>query len=221
MQGNIGEIITDTPNGESRDSVIDDAAISDTERIAADSDLSEGTGNKDTERIATPGSDSGTIPGIRITKNGKPDGRSLRRLNRESIGKNTTEKPLPVINISLTDVILNIHNIGASLLRSELVKLDPSEAEQLSKAVQEVNKYYGANFDPKKVAMFNLITCAGSIYAPRVIAAMNMRDVKKVDQPAPAPNTVPINTAKNNVPKRDISTMTPSELFGTTADGSL
>ena len=106
--------------------------------------------------------------------------------------------------LDLTEVIFSGHQMLAGFI-SEL-ELDKDESERLSKAVKDVGQYYGATFDPKKVAIFNLCMVAGSIYGLRFAAIFNRvrnsqpKPVQQAAGPRPVPQrTQPVNGAQQPV----------------------
>lgn len=100
--------------------------------------------------------------------------------------------------------------MGEEILKLEGLSLDREEAQKLSKAIQEVNKHYAINIDPKKLAIANLIGVAGSIYVPRFIAWSNnskkaqLEKVQPINQPTE--QRTPAQAASGKM-------MTPSQLW--------
>jgi hypothetical protein len=70
--------------------------------------------------------------------------------------------------------------------------LDADEAEELTKALAEVNSFYATAVDPKLVAWLGVIGVAGKIYGPRVGAFM-LR--KKLEASARQRQPLPVNRA--------------------------
>lgn len=205
-----GSIIEpDEPNG--KPAIDADRGASD--RIAdAGSGTAGGTQFEEpyTEFISGPG-DDGRTPGGSATggkRRGRPPG-----------SKNTARSSDTFL--SLEDAIYNLHNLAAVIVApltaidAETLALSKEEAKQLSNAVKEVGKHYNAVFDPKKVAIGNLVVTAGGIYGLRLFAIWNSRKVTpkaKVETAKPTP----INTRPNPTPKTDAPAglASPSDIFG-------
>jgi hypothetical protein len=143
-----------------------------------------------TERIAGDRGDGGNGP--KLTKSGRIDGRTLR-------GKRTSEtaaqKPgaIGFSQLDLTEVIFSMHQMLAGITSVPELELDRGESEKLGSAIKDVGSYYGAVFDPKKVAIFNLCMVAGGIYGTRLFAIRNRIALQKAAKP-PIPKATPINT---------------------------
>jgi hypothetical protein len=143
-----------------------------------------------TERIAGDNRSGTGEP--RLTKSGRIDGRTLR-------GKRTSEtaaqKPNAVgfSQLDLTEVIFSMHQMLAGITSVPELELDRGESEKLGSAIKDVGSYYGAVFDPKKVAIFNLCMVAGGIYGTRLFAVRNRIALQKAAKP-PIPKATPINT---------------------------
>lgn len=126
---------------------------------------------------------SGAVP----RKRGRPPGARnaatiARTAEAPQSAKNLSEK------ISLKEILYNTHQMLAMVVDIEEIELDRDEAERLADAAQEVGKYYAVNFDPKKLAIFNLIQCAGVIYGTRFVAWRRKQAAKPAPaKPAPAP----------------------------------
>jgi hypothetical protein len=60
--------------------------------------------------------------------------------------------------------------MAAAFLKIDELQLDPSEAKDLAAGIQEVGKHYAMTFDPKTVAIANLVIISGGIYGTRVMA---------------------------------------------------
>jgi hypothetical protein len=171
-----------------------------------------------TERISDlAGSDErGGDPEPRRTKSGRVDGRTLRWKRTAKTGTEEKEVQDTVSvggsKLSLTDLLLTIHMMGEEILKVEGLSLDRDEAQKLSKAIQEVQKHYNVTFDPKKIAIANLIAAAGSIYIPRFIAWSN--DARKnkpaIVQTINEPPARPQHEQRRNP---EAGMMTPSQLW--------
>jgi hypothetical protein len=143
-----------------------------------------------TERIA---SDSGgSTGGPKLTKSGRIDGRTLRR---KRAAETSAQKSGAVgfSQLDLTEVIFSMHQMLAGITSVPELELDRGESEKLGSAIKDVGSYYGAVFDPKKVAVFNLCMVAGGIYGTRLFAIRNRIASAKASKP-PIPKATPINT---------------------------
>lgn len=63
-----------------------------------------------------------------------------------------------------------MHEIMAKVTGSPLLKIDRTEANAMAKAIGEVAKHYPVKIDPKTAAWANLVTVAGAVYGPRIMA---------------------------------------------------
>jgi hypothetical protein len=131
------------------------------------------------------GTGTGADPGEpRRTKSGRFDRRT--RAGRTAGSNEAETSPIPVDRISLTELLLSLHEMGAAILKTPELDLDRDEAQKLSKAVQEVSKYYAMSFDPKKVALGNLAIVMGGIYVPRIMAYRLRKATSEPGAPTPA-----------------------------------
>ena len=113
--------------------------------------------------------------------------------------------------------------MGAAFFDVAEVAIEKSEAEKLSAAIKDVGKYYAMEFDPKKVAIANLLAVAGGIYGTRFVAYRLKKKIARekgrlvampsnpVSEPAPKVNgaarPIPTESSQKNAPK------SPSELW--------
>lgn len=161
-----------------------------------------------TERIDRDGSGGSTGP--KLTKSGRIDGRTLRgKRNADSTAK--TSGAVGIDKLDLTEVIYSAHAMLAGFTFAEM-ELDRDESQKLGDAVKNVAQYYGASFDPKKVAIFQLAMVAGGIYGVRFFAIRNRLktererkppapiQTKQAPQPKQAPVTVGAKPMENGVP---------------------
>lgn len=127
-----------------------------------------------TERFGNTNAGSGEP---RRTKSGKIDRRtragrtqktpdSVEDLSQEWSKEFGSAKKL----VSLEKAILSLHDLASGIFGIPELMLSEPEAKAINDAVLDVSKYYIAAFDPKKVAIFNLATCLGGIYAMRIMA---------------------------------------------------
>jgi hypothetical protein len=91
----------------------------------------------------------------------------------------------------LSEVIFSAHQMLSGFVAE--LELDKDESDKLAGAVKEVGRFYGATFDPKKVAIFNLCLVAGGIYGVRFFAIKNRLQASKQPKPV-SPKPTPINT---------------------------
>lgn len=92
-----------------------------------------------------------------------------------------------VSSLHLTDLLYSIH-LGLSKVVVPELELSREESKRLADAAAEVGKHYALTFDPKKVAIANLIGAAGLIYGSRVIA---YRARKMAEKREAGPRAVP------------------------------
>lgn len=149
-----------------------------------------------TERI--PNRESADSGEPRRTKSGKIDRRT--KAGRNNTG--TTETSNPVARggklISLEKAILSLHDMAAGIFQIPELCLSEQEASALNDAVLDVSKYYVSAFDPKKVAIFNLVTCMGGIYATRVMTYRHRMAMERRSKLSVMPN-------KQDVPQQGIT----------------
>lgn len=127
-----------------------------------------------TERVDNRNSD-----GIRLTKSGQPDrrGRPRGKSNTGETEKSTLGVALN--NISVAGLLLGIHSMAARILDEPIWKIEKTEAEELSTAIQGVAKEYGHVVNPKTAAWIQLGVTCGAVYGTR-IAAISMTKPKSV-----------------------------------------
>lgn len=171
----------------------------------------------DTERIGTADIDTGTT---RRTKRGSIDRRT--KLGRQlaadpNAATGTKEEPVHLSSkkIDLASAIFGLHLTLATFVKCEELALEMDEAQELSDVIKDVGKYYGASFDPKKVAIFNACVCAAKIYGTRAYA---IRQRLKTERGPKLVQEKPAKTKVNSVPAppQEISLkgMSPSQLSG-------
>jgi hypothetical protein len=108
--------------------------------------------------------------------------------------------------------------MGAAILSVPELELDAGEARQYADALTEVAKFYTLSFDPKKVAIVNLLVVAGKIYGTRLFAystrrKLERREAAKSDQ-AGKPGPVPVAAQpKPNGRAATPQPMSPSDLW--------
>lgn len=174
-----------------------------------------------TERIS--GVDGGGTGGPKLTKSGRIDGRTLRG---KRASESTTQKPnvIGFSQLDLTEVIFSMHQMLAGIVAVPELELDRGESEKLGSAVKDVGSYYGAVFDPKKVAIFNLCMVAGGIYGTRIFAIRNRMQAQRVAKPV-TPKPTPIRTGQSQPPVNGKANpngeIPPEALWGMSGDASL
>lgn len=138
-----------------------------------------------TERIPDRGN-SGGEP--KRTKSGKIDRRTKAGRNASPQETSDSVSYYPKKLVSLEQAILSLHDMAAGIFGIPELSLSEPEAKALNDAVLEVSKYYVSAFDPKKVAIFNLVTCMGGIYAVRVMAYRNRVHLQRKNKLSVMPN---------------------------------
>jgi hypothetical protein len=63
--------------------------------------------------------------------------------------------------------------MGSAIIHRPELEIDKDEAKRIADAAQEVGKHYSTAFDPKKIAILNLIAVLISIYWMRFLAIKN------------------------------------------------
>lgn len=67
-------------------------------------------------------------------------------------------------------ILLNIHTMLAAATQVPELAINTDEANQLAKAVANVQQYYPMHINPKTLAWSNLLMVAGSVYGSRAVA---------------------------------------------------
>ena len=95
--------------------------------------------------------------------------------------------------------------MGAAILATPEIELDKEEAKKLSDAIKEVGKHYAMTFDPKHVAIANLMAVTGFVYGPRIVAFRARRRAEKGPQEVrkPVPIKPPIQPSEPKPEKTD------------------
>ena len=167
----------------------------------------------DTAPIGAGSATIGTTGSARLTKRGTVDRRTIRgRAGAES----TEQTQVHLSKISVEDVLYSLHLMGAEIFSTPELELDTVEAKKLGDAIQNVAKYYNIGFDPKKVAIFNLVTVAGMIYGTRFVAVRNRIKAAKATI-SPAPKATPITQGKPaqaTAQSINLRESSPSAIFG-------
>jgi hypothetical protein len=93
-------------------------------------------------------------------------------------------------------LLYSLHQMGAAILATPEIELDKDESRKLAEAIKDVAGYYALAFDPKKVAIANLLSVAGFVYGPRIIAWRARRKASEgLEKPAKAPSEPPTQSA--------------------------
>lgn len=159
-----------------------------------------------TERISADSGASGGGP--KLTKSGRIDGRTLR--GKRSTGSDTQKSDAVGVgleSLSLSDAIYDIHAFLAGLTSVPEFELDKDESEKLGRDITNFGKFYGATFDPKKVAAFNLGVTICGIYGIRIMAVRNRLNAEKQakgNQPNPVAKPTLIND-RNQAPQATVT----------------
>lgn len=153
---------------------------------------------------------------IKLTKSGKPDRRTKQYRNTGSDGTEASREETGKVHLSKLDIgelLFSIHLTLSEFTKIPELELEKGEADELGSAVKEFAKFYGASFDPKKVALFNLCLAAGKIYIPRAIAVKKNRmgqtkGPQLVERPQPQrkeqPQATPVNIPLDGMAPSDI-----------------
>jgi hypothetical protein len=182
MSGQIGEIINERKSESGGDTP---AANSDSKRASEPEIINGFSFEPDTERIG--------VPGIKLTKSGKPDRRTKAARGAGNASDAPTGEETGKVHLSkldLGELLFSIHLTLSEFTQIPELEIDKSEAKELGDAARDFAKFYGVSFDPKKVALFNLCLAAGKVYVPRVIAIKRRLDSEsgpKLVENHPAP----------------------------------
>lgn len=103
----------------------------------------------------------------------------------------------------------------ATFTHCEELALERDESKDAADAIREIAQYYGASFDPKKVAIFNGCVVAARLYVPRVIAIRNRLKTESAVIPQPSQVETP-KRQQQRAPVTEINLreMSPSQLSG-------
>jgi len=216
MSNKIGSIIEDGNGGESVTqsvSSVDSISANPTDRIdgPGQGDIYDGGTETGPRTIRIDTGNTGTAGNLKFTKDGRIDKRTKAgRFAGSEIGPQTPRQQTIGDRLSLKELLISLHLGLSAVLDTQELTLEETEAKRLADAFTEVGKYYAVNFDPKKVAIANLLIVAGGIYGPRFMAWKIRKSletpeptpVMSIDRPAPAPK------AKTNG-----KAQTPSELW--------
>lgn len=206
--------LTDTISGATNGDRIADAGT-DRDTISSapigGADYQARTGYIDEEPITERVADIiGDTTGIRLTRNGRPDGRSTRgRRGRGATGNADEKTTVSLGSFSIGDLLLGIHAMLASATHTPELELDAKSGEhdKLGKAITDVAAQYGHQVNPKVAAWMNLMIVSGAIYGTRY-AAISMR--MKMGRDMQRLKVTAINDhAANGAPKPPVQPLTP------------
>lgn len=124
-------------------------------------------------------------------------------------------------------LLLGIHTMAASALKSPHWELSADEANELAKAAAKVQEQYDISLDPKTEAWLGLATVAGAMYAPRVMVTLHLASEKaKASKPPPAERPLPgggnfsaPGSSPNQSNGRADGAVTPSQIYGVGFNG--
>jgi hypothetical protein len=220
MSETIGRIIDSVTDGPSREPVTQpvNGRITEPESGSAKPEILYGTDTFDpvTERIGTGASADSGSDGVKRTKSGRIDRRTLRGRGTGAGTGEPEETPSSSVNldkVNLTDLLLSLHAMGAAFLSTPELELDRDEAKKLSDGIQKVGKYYAMAFDPKRVAIAELAIIVGGIYGTRFVAWKNRRTSTEETTPKPGPALVQSRSAAPAQPSKPMHMTSPSELW--------
>ncbi len=135
-----------------------------------------------TEKFTAGGTDTGNV---KLTKDGRIDGRSIRSGRRKSAGNDATKEKVDVSSFSFGDLLVGIHGFLAGMTGVEQLEISKDEGAKQGEALQTLAKEYGHQVNPKVAAWINLgVVCAG-IYGPRYGAWKLEQHAKRVEAATP------------------------------------
>lgn len=164
-----------------------------------------------------------TVDPVAVTDDRTTDsGDTGRRRGRPKGSKNKIGlQPPPNLIADFEALLLSVHFMGAKLLSTPELELEPEEAKKLADAIKEVARHYSLAMEPKKLALYQLAFTAGGIYGPRFIAIVKSKPrpvapatapgpqlVKQEPRPEPRPEPVPANSGTGS-----LHGLTPSQLW--------
>lgn len=79
-------------------------------------------------------------------------------------------------------MLLTVHVAAAGVLKTPELALEPSEARQLAKALDDVNKAFPTNVDPRLVVVLNATAVAAMIYGPRIVAVADRHKRERAER---------------------------------------
>lgn len=151
-----------------------------------------------------------------------------KRRGRPPGSRNSTSAKTPKNLEGIESLLLSVHFMGATILGTPELALDPEESKKLSNAIQNVAQYYPVGLSPKMMAWINLGMVAGGIYGTRMVAIykrMETERMKKtkipfniVSDPTKTPFNIVSDAPQPNPSKPNGKAapgpLSPSELYG-------
>lgn len=104
--------------------------------------------------------------GTRRTKTGRID----RRTRAGRTGSTEEKVSGDLSGLSIKDLLIGIHSMGAAFLGIEELEIDETEAKKMGDALTELGNVYGKTISPKTMAWTNLAAACGMVYGPRIVA---------------------------------------------------
>lgn len=94
-----------------------------------------------------------------------------RRKRGRPAGSTSRARPSETPPLEITDILVSAHNILATALKSDLFRLDRSEAEQINEAINKVSRHYNVEIAAKTMDWCNLVTVLCAVYGTRIFTA--------------------------------------------------
>jgi hypothetical protein len=82
-------------------------------------------------------------------------------------------------------LLFSIHAMGAAILKTPELAIQPAEAKALATAVAGVSRHYDVAIAAKTMDWINLFTALGMVYGPRLIVISGKARDKRPQRPAP------------------------------------
>lgn len=141
-----------------------------------------------------------------------------KRRGRPVGSKNGVRTPTQTVSPNLENLetlLFSVHLMGASILSQPKFALNNEETRRLGSAIRDVAKHYAFGLDAKKMAVMNLMACAGGIYGPRVIDMWVSRPQKPATTEPRTENVQPIRESKPAVKSNGapVAITNPSQLW--------
>lgn len=173
MPDTLGSIIDYELSGKSAPNATPESASGNQERVSEPEVINGYDAESPATERFTSGSDN-----VKRTKSGGIDRRTLR--GRKSDTETGTKDKVRLTGEFIADMLMGIHAMGASILKTPEIALEKPEATQLGKSLQDLAAAYDHVVNPKTAAWIQLCIVTGAIYGPRV-AAIRMREKTERD----------------------------------------